>query len=92
MNRCRELPAGERRLPLNRRDRAGRAQSLEPRWVNNGSIDYDFYRTVAGHLRRDLTAQVTASLVQQAIRGPRLLADWIAALMDDRIPGFKHGR
>lgn len=56
MLRCRELPTGGPRPNLDRRDRAARAQSLEPRRLSNGSIDYDSYRTVARRLQRDLVA------------------------------------
>ena len=62
------------------------ASSREPGRLDDGSIDYDLYRTLACRLRKDFVAQTTSSLARQAVRASIMLAAWIAPLLDNREP------
>ncbi|HEY6995687.1 MAG TPA: hypothetical protein VH397_18430 [Xanthobacteraceae bacterium] len=61
-------------------DRTAAALLSEPRLLDNGSIDYDFYRARARRLRQEFVAEVRFSFAQQAIRSLTLLVggarDW----------------
>jgi hypothetical protein len=68
MSRCSDVPAG------------GPSDLESPREsgrLDDGSIDYDLYRTLARRLRQDFVAQTTLSLAGLAIRASMLLAAWI---------------
>ncbi len=90
MSRASETPAGGSRA--NARDRAAAAPFNEPRLLRDGSIDYDFYKLRARHLRRACVAEAGTAPARLARRGLTALAEWIVAFGDGRALDFKQGR
>jgi len=77
MSRCSDVPAG---------GPSDLEPSRESGRLDDGSIDYDLYRSLARRLRQDFVAQTTLSLARQAVRASMLLAAWIVPLSDNRGP------
>ena len=77
MSRCSDVPAG---------GPSDLEWSRESGRLDDGSIDYALYRTLARRLRQDFVAQTTLSLARLAIRASMVLAAWIALLPDNRAP------
>jgi hypothetical protein len=90
MFRSSETPAGGSRA--NAPDRSAAAPFNGPRLLRDGSIDYDFYKLCARHLRRACVAEAGAASARLARRGLTALAERIVAFGDGRALEFKQGR
>jgi hypothetical protein len=92
MRRSNEMPAGRQRPTLDFGSCNEAAPLAEPRLLNDGSIDYEFYKARTRRLRHEFVAEVRFSLARQAIRGLTLLAERIVALGDNRTLEIRPGR
>src|SRR5262245_39602058 len=75
VSRCSDVPAG---------GPSDLEWSRESGRLDDGSIDYDLYRTLARRLRQDFVAQTTLSLARLAIRASMVLEAWKRPLPDYR--------